>query len=767
MQSKISKSLEAIIHRTTNVLKRDGITTSYIDRLVVELLGESGTFASQLLYSLVGDKGHSVVLRRVLRGIISSPSFETTSPEECYALMCQRLSDTVTSKRISTAHVLYYAVLEATTATSHELRGYGLRAEDILEAIDSIVADREPPRALSQNDDSSVAEADSVNPSVEPATGKATRQLSLDSYGENLTERARRGEIDPVIGRDAEIERVVQILARRKKCNPILIGEAGVGKSAIVEALAQRIAEGRVPEPLRGKELYALDMAMLVAGTKFRGEFEQRMREILDVVERERSVILFIDEIHTIVGAGASQGALDIANMLKPMLARGRVQTIGATTIEEYSQTIERDGALERRFQPVRVEPMSLEATREVLCRVAPHYGSHHMVRYSDEAIDTCLDIAERYITERHLPDKALDLLDEAGVWARVETVMRGAESVVESEHVVHVASLITGIPRERLAQRGQGRMLLLAEHLSDVVVGQSHAAESVARAMLRAEAGLSLRHRPLAVFLFVGASGVGKTLMAKELARWMTGSERNMVRIDMSEYQERHTISRLVGSPPGYVGYGEGGELTDAVRRNPYTVLLIDEVDKAHPEVMNIMLQLFDEGRLSDSMGRVVDFSNVVVIMTANLPAERGAKVGYTLGGEECDVEMCERWRLSAEQMLSKELVSRIDEVVVFNRLTYDDILTIARREVASLVLRAAGRGVELHVAEEVVKHIAANSVDARYGARELRRSVVAMLEQPLSELIVRGATEQGGVVVAEMVGGEVVLGVERAKVA
>lgn len=767
MQSKISKSLEAIIERTTNVLRRDDIKTSYIDRLVVELLGESGTFASQLLHSLVGDKGHSVILRRVLRGIITSPKLEVASPEECYALMCQGLSDTVVSKRISTAHVLYYAAQDTSTATSYELRGYDLRAEDILEAIDRIVDDKEQPSPSNLINGAIPMQSESVKQSIEIVGGQTARQVSLDSYGENLTERARRGEIDLVVGRDAEIERVVQILARRKKCNPILIGEAGVGKSAIVEALAQRIAEGRVPEQLRGKELYALDMAMLVAGTKFRGEFEQRMREILDVVERERSVILFIDEIHTIVGAGASQGALDIANMLKPMLARGKVQTIGATTIEEYSQTIERDSALERRFQPVRVEPMSREATREVLSRVAPHYGDYHSVRYSREAIDCCLDLAERYITERHLPDKALDLLDEAGVWARIDTAMRGTEPVVAPEHVLHVASLITGIPRERLSPGRQGRMLTLADHLSEVVVGQRRAAECVARAMLRVEAGLASERRPLGVFLFVGASGVGKTLMAKELARWMTGSERNMVRIDMSEYQERHTLSRLVGSPPGYVGYGEGGELTDAVRRNPYTVLLLDEVDKAHAEVFNIMLPLFDEGRLSDSMGRVVDFSNVVVIMTANIPDERGAKLGYTLGGVDGGVEVCERQRRRAEAIFSKELVNRIDEVVVFNRLTYDDILTIARREVVSLVSRAARRDVELRVADEVANHIAANSVDARYGARELRRSVVAMLEQPLSELIVSGATQQGDVVVAEIVGDEVVLRVERAKVA
>lgn len=758
MQSKISKSLEAIIERTVSVLRRDGIKTSYIDRLVVELLGESGTFASQLLHSLVGDKGHSVILRRVLHGIITSPILEIASPEECYALMCQRLSEAITSKRVSTAHVLYYAALEGATATRRELRGYDLRAEDLLEAIDSIVDDRELPALSDAKSDAVPMQPEGDRQSIEVDVTEPKRQTSLDSYGENLTERARRGELDPVVGRDVEIERVVQILARRKKCNPILIGEAGVGKSAIVEALAQRIAEGSVPEQLRGKELYALDMAMLVAGTKFRGEFEQRVREILDVVERERNVILFIDEIHTIVGAGASQGALDIANMLKPVLARGKVQTVGATTLEEYRQTIERDGALERRFQPVRVEPMSREATREVLSRVAPHYGHHHAVSYSSEAIDCCLDLAERYIPERHLPDKALDLMDEAGVWARIETTMRGAEPMVVPEHVVHVASLITGIPRERLAPRGQGRMLSLADHLSDVVVGQRRAAESVARAMLRAEAGLMSEHRPLGVFLFVGVSGVGKTLMAKELARWMTGSERGMVRIDMSEYQERHSVSRLVGSPPGYVGYGEGGELTEAVRRNPYTVLLLDEVDKAHAEVFNIMLQLFDEGRLSDSMGRVVDFSNVVVIMTANMPNERGAKVGYRLGSMECDAEARERWRRRAEQMFSKELVNRIDEVVVFNRLNYDDILNIARRQVASLVLRAAGRGVELRVMEEVVQHIAAESVDVRYGARELRRSVVTKLEQPLSEIVVRG-TPRGVVVVAEMVDGEVAL--------
>lgn len=758
MQSKISKSLAAIIERTVLMLSNEAIVSSYVDRLVVELLGESGTFASRLLCSLVGDRAHSVVMRRVLRSIISSPHPEISSPEECYARMCQSLGDSIVAKRISTAHVLYYAALDTKTATSYELRGYGITPEDILVAIDNIVKDREQ-----ETDDKSASEdiqpqRGSLRENLQQIAAVSKQAVSLDSYGENLTERARRGEIDPVVGRDGEIERVVQILSRRKKCNPILIGEAGVGKSAIVEAIAQRIVEGRVPEPLRGKELYALDMAMLVAGTKFRGEFEQRMRQILEVVERERGVILFIDEIHTIVGAGANQGALDIANMLKPMLARGGVQTIGATTIEEYRQTIERDGALERRFQPVRVEPMSLQAARQVLRCVAEHYGSYHAVRYSDEAIESCLELSERYITERHLPDKAIDLLDEAGVWARIETAMRGAEPVAEPSHVAHVTSLITGIPLERLIPSRRSSMLELTQRLSEVVIGQSEAIESVARGLLRAEAGLTSGHRPLGVFLFVGTSGVGKTLMAKEIARHLTGSQRGMVRIDMSEFQERHSLSRLVGSPPGYVGYGEGGELTEAVRRNRYAVLLFDEVDKAHADVHNLMLQLFDEGRLTDSMGRVVDFRNTVIIMTANLPTERSAAVGYGVPKGDDSAEKRARIRSRVAAMLSTELINRIDEVVLFKTLTEEDIEAIVQREVAALAQRALGRGVELHLAEGVVEHIVSHSIDTRYGAREVRRNVAAIIEDPLSEIIVRGKAEQRSVV-AEVVEGRVVM--------
>lgn len=765
MKSKVSKSFEAIISRTTLMLRREGIATSFVDRLVVEVLGDEATFGYALLQSLVGEQGLSVVVRRVVQRIISNPVMESLTPELRYMKMCEELGQSIEAKRISTAHLLYYATQDEGTATAEELRGYGIRAEDILDAI---------ARAVGGGDSESVGESeqtksDDLLPSmvVEVESRPTSARSKLDAFGQNLTDMARRGEIDPVVGRDAEIARVVQILSRRKKCNPLLIGEAGVGKSAIVEGLALRVVEGRVPNSLARKEIYILDMATLVAGTKFRGEFEQRMHELLEAIESECDTIIFIDEIHTIVGAGANQGALDVANMLKPALARGKIQLIGATTPDEYRTSIERDAALERRFQGVRIEPTTRESTLDILSQLEAYYSQYHGVTYSREALRACVDLADNYIPDRHFPDKAIDLMDEAGVWACVEAGMEQGSRVVEPHHVAHVTHLITGIPLESLSANERQRLSNLQSHLERVVVGQQEVASHLAKSLVRLRAGLKQVNRPWGVFLFVGSTGVGKTLMAKEIAQWLRPTKQNLIRFDMSEYGERHTLSRLIGAPAGYVGYGEGGLLSEAVRRNPNSVLLFDEIDRAHPDIYNLMLQIFDEGYFTDTLGRRIDCRHTLIILTTNLGAnslgEGSRRIGFQRNEQSLsssvDRDTCLR---EVESHFSKEFLGRVDEVLVFNELGFADLCQIARLELDSLAQRAELLGLNLRVEEGVVEHIASLAQKRRQGARAIKRLVATMIETPLSEQLLFGplssqecrvVVEDGEVVVADRV--------------
>ena len=765
MKSKVSKSFEAIISRTTLMLRREGIATSFVDRLVVEVLGDEATFGYALLQSLVGEQGLSVVMRRVVQRIISNPVAESLTPELCYMRMCEEISQKVKAKRISTAHLLYYATQDEGTATADELRGYGIRAEDILDAIARAVGeeDSEPTKEAEQPKQENLLPSMVVEVESKPTSARS----KLDAFGQNLTDMARRGEIDPVVGRDAEIARVVQILSRRKKCNPLLIGEAGVGKSAIVEGLAQRVAEGRVPEALARKELYVLDMATLVAGTKFRGEFEQRMHELLEAIENERDIILFIDEIHTIVGAGANQGALDVANMLKPALARGKMQLIGATTPDEYRTSIERDSALERRFQSVRVEPTTKESTLDILSQLESYYSDYHGVTYTREALRACVDLADNYIPDRHFPDKAIDLMDEAGVWACVEAGMEQGSRVVEPHHVAHVTHLITGIPLESLSGDERQRLSELRNHLERVVVGQQEVASHLAKSLVRLRAGLKQVNRPWGVFLFIGSTGVGKTLMAKEIAQWLRPAKQNLIRFDMSEYGERHTLSRLIGAPAGYVGYGEGGLLSEAVRRNPNSVLLFDEIDRAHPDIYNLMLQIFDEGYFTDTLGRRIDCRHTLIILTTNLGAsslgEGSRRVGFQRNEQplssSADRDKCLR---EVESHFSKEFLGRVDEVLVFNELGFADLCQITRIELDSLAQRAESLGLNLRVEEGVAEHIASLAQKRRQGARAIKRLVATMIETPLSEQLLFGplssqecrvVVEDGEVVVADRV--------------
>ncbi len=636
--------------------------------------------------------------------------------------------------------------------------------------------------------------------------GKVERRSStptLDKFSRDLTELARQGKLDPVIGRAKEIETVIEILSRRKKNNPVLIGEPGVGKTAIVEGLAQRIVRGEVPEVLRGKRLVELNVNSLVAGTKYRGEFEERVKAILDeILAHQDELILFIDEIHTIVGAGQAEGGMDLANAFKPALARGELHLIGATTLNEYQKYIEKDAALERRFQPVFIAEPSVEQTIQILKGLRDRFEAHHKVRITDEAIVAAAELSDRYITGRYLPDKAIDLIDQAAARVRIQATSRPAEvqeleaelqelkreldyatsrkqfdrakelesrikeaekaleeatarwkrtvasevPEVRAEHVAEIVSRLTGIPVSELTQEERERLLRLEEKLHERIVGQDEAVRAVAAAVRRSRAGLKEKHRPIATFLFLGPTGVGKTELAKALAWAVFGDEEALIRIDMSEYMERHTVSRLIGAPPGYVGYEEGGQLTERVRRRPYSVILLDEIEKAHPEVHNILLQVFDDGRLTDGKGRTVDFSNTIIIATSNLGSELiqrnlTAPPGQRLSYEELKEKLMEVLR----RHFRPEFLNRIDEVIVFHALTKEQIKDIVKLQLERVRRMAKGQGIELEFEESLIEHLAEVGYKPEFGARELRRKIQSEVENPLAEALLSGHFARG----------------------
>jgi ATP-dependent Clp protease ATP-binding subunit ClpC len=636
--------------------------------------------------------------------------------------------------------------------------------------------------------------------------GKVERRSStptLDKFSRDLTELARQGKLDPVIGRAKEIETVIEILSRRKKNNPVLIGEPGVGKTAIVEGLAQRIVRGEVPEILRNKRLVELNVNSLVAGTKYRGEFEERVKAILDeILAHQDELILFIDEIHTIVGAGQAEGGMDLANAFKPALARGELHLIGATTLNEYQKYIEKDAALERRFQPVFIAEPTVEQTIQILKGLRDRFEAHHKVRITDEAIVAAAELSDRFITGRYLPDKAIDLIDQAAARVRIQATSRPAEvqeleaqlqelkreldyatsrkqfdrakeleariketekaleeatekwkkSVaseipeVRAEHVAEIISRLTGIPVSELTQEERERLLKLEEKLHERVVGQDEAVRAVAAAVRRSRAGLKEKHRPIATFLFLGPTGVGKTELAKALAWAVFGDEDALIRLDMSEYMERHTVSRLIGAPPGYVGYEEGGQLTERVRRRPYSVILFDEIEKAHPDVHNILLQVFDDGRLTDGKGRTVDFSNTIIIATSNLGSELiqrnlSAPPGQKLSYEELKEKLMEILR----RHFRPEFLNRIDEIIVFHALTKEQIKDIVKLQLERVKRMARGQGIELEFDESLVEHLAEVGYRPEFGARELRRKIQTEVENPLAEEMLSGRLTRG----------------------
>ena len=809
MQMKISKTLKGIIARTAFNTTKAGVTRSHKDFLALELLREEGSLAYRILSERLKEWELHQVCQRLERELPEAdthpdPNAAPQSAETFYDTFEKELRESPEETRtVSTAHALRAIVADRSTAASRILEMYGIDAEVVAEELRRLVSD---------DDTRTEIRIRAIDADDAPADAPATSQL-LDRFGTDLTRMARDGRIDPVIGREREIERVVQILSRRKKNNPMLIGEAGVGKSAIVEGLALRIAAGEVPYTIAGKTLFSLDVSALVAGTKFRGEFEERMQQLLDELRKAQDTILFIDEIHTIVGAGSTQGSLDTANILKPALARGELQTIGATTCDEYRAHIEADAALERRFQKIMVEPTSPEQTLEILRNIAPRYERHHRVRYTEEALRACVTLTDRYVTDRFFPDKAIDVLDEAGSRVHLQAArepesLRTTQSelaaarserhaavealvyekaaaarlrelalrtrlheeraawrhaldtrpaTITPEHIQQVVTAMTGIPAERVSDSEMRRLRLLRDHLAGRVVGQREAVEKIARTIRRSRAGLKDERRPIGVFLFVGPTGVGKTLLAKEVSKWLFDEQRGLIRIDMSEYGEKHNVARLIGAPPGYVGYGEGGQLTEAVRRQPYAVVLFDEIEKAHPDVFNTLLQIFDEGHLTDGSGRRVDFRNTILIMTSNVGSretvQRPKLVGYSTPSKSGTEELSPtgEYRRALEQTFAPEFLNRIDDIVVFRTLEAGDVERIVDLELQGLFSRTRRLGYEVRITRGARRRLAAMGYEQRYGARALKRTLADHVEEPLSELIIEGRLHAGDTVVVE----------------
>jgi ATP-dependent Clp protease ATP-binding subunit ClpC len=656
----------------------------------------------------------------------------------------------------------------------------------------------------------------------EPGTeehGGTANQL-LDEFGRNLTRQAREGKLDPVVGREQEIERVMQILSRRTKNNPVLIGEAGVGKTAVVEGLAEAIARDEVPETLRNKQLYTLDLAALVAGSKYRGEFEERLKKVMKEIHERGDVILFVDEMHTLVGAGAAEGAIDAASIIKPALARGELQTIGATTLDEYRKYVEKDSALERRFQPIQVGEPSVEETIEILRGLRDRYEAHHRVSITDGALEAAANLADRYISDRFLPDKAIDLVDEAGskmrirmmtappdvreVEDRLRAVRQEKEAAIEAQEfekaaalrdkekqalaekraveeewlkpeksrvvevteaeIADIVSMWTGIPVTSLTEKETAKLLRMEGSLHQRIIGQDEAVSAVSRAIRRTRAGLKHPSRPAGSFIFLGPSGVGKTELAKALAEFLFGSEEALISLDMSEYMEKHTVSRLVGSPPGYVGFEEGGQLTELVRRKPYSVILFDEIEKAHPDVFNVLLQILEEGRLTDAQGRKVDFKNAIIIMTSNLGARDITKGKTTLGftassGEGITHEVIkDRVTGELKKLFRPEFLNRVDEVIVFHELTSDEIGSIVDLMINDLRTQLFARGLGVVLSPEARELLAKEGFDPSFGARPLRRAIQRLVEDPLSEEMLAGHWNPGDVVELEVKDGAIV---------
>ncbi len=696
---------------------------------------------------------------------------------------------------VGTEHILLGLLREQEGVAAQVLMNLGLKLEDVREEVLSLLG-----HGIEGGEGGERGGMERGGGTETGTKAGKSKTPALDSFGRDLTELARQGKLDPVIGREKEIERAIQILCRRTKNNPVLLGEAGVGKTAIVEGFAQRVVDGNVPELLADRRIVVLDLAMMVAGTKYRGQFEERIKAVMNEVRRAKNTILFIDELHTLVGAGGAEGAIDASNVLKPALARGEIQCIGATTLDEYRKYIEKDSALDRRFQLIIVEPSTKAETIEILKGLRDRYESHHRVQITDDALESAVELSSRYITGRCLPDKAIDVIDESGARVRLKAMTkppdlkeiddeverlnkekeeavanqdfekaaslrdsadklkkkkqtitrdwreksREADGVVDEDVVAEVVSKMTGIPLTRMSAEDSVRLMRMEDDLHKRVISQHEAIKSVSKAVRRSRSGLKDPKRPTGCFIFAGPTGVGKTLLAKALAEFMFGDSDALIQIDMSEYMEKHNVSRLIGAPPGYVGFEEGGQLTEKIRRRPYAVVLLDEIEKAHPDVFNMLLQIMEEGRLTDSFGRNVDFRNTILIMTTNAGAEaikNEAAFGFQKPDDDASYEsMKGRVKERIEKVFRPEFLGRIDDVIVFHHLTLEDLKSVVDIELSKVRERLGERGLKLKLTDEAKKFLIKKGSDVDFGARPLRRAIENFVEDPLSEELLKG---------------------------
>ncbi|MGL6107818.1 ATP-dependent Clp protease ATP-binding subunit [Romboutsia sp.] len=771
------------------VLEKLGVTEKYIEDRIIEIEGK-----------------------------LDTPSLDIVlSPRSKQILeLSGMFANKLRTNYIGTEHILLAIVQEGEGIGIKILNYAGIDEKTIVQLIIDMIG-------LEDYTVSQENEVDNKSKSQSQTQSKEQGSKVLDKYGRNLTQYAKQNKIDPVIGREKEIERVIQILSRRTKNNPVLIGDPGVGKTSVAEGLALNISEGNIPESLANKTIYTLDMGAMLAGAKYRGEFEERIKQVIDEVMKNGKIILFIDELHTIIGAGSTgESTIDASNILKPVLSRGDIQIIGATTIDEYRKHVEKDPALERRFQPVMITEPTKEDTIKILEGLRERYELHHKVKITDQAIKAAVELSVRYITDRYLPDKAIDLIDEAASRVKLKKVIPSSEmkmlegevqqtekekqevgiykdfeksnkvkgdklelkkqleevkmewnkstnytQEVDKEAIAEVVELWTGVPVNKIVEEEADRLLKLEEILHDRVIGQDQAVKSIARAIRRSRAGLKDPNRPIGSFLFLGPTGVGKTELSKALAEVQFGDENQIIRIDMSEYMEKHAVSRMIGSPPGYVGYNEGGQLTEKVRRNPYSVVLFDEIEKAHSDVFNILLQILDDGRLTDSKGRTIDFKNTIIIMTSNVGATTIGKekiLGFSVNKNQVEQEknkyekMKENIMGELKQKFRPEFLNRIDDIIVFHSLTEAHIGQIVRLMTREVIQRVKAMDINLEMSEEAIKLISKSGFDLEYGARPLKRAIQKELEDQLSEAILKGYVKKGNTVITEIENNKIV---------
>lgn len=813
MDNKFSNDMASVFNFSKEEAERTECDNVSPEHLLLGILRQNVSKATRMMYKVQPDllslKRHleKVARERKVATVPDRNSLELNREATRLMRLSVLEARAQHSEEVDTEHLLRAMLKDQGSPIQQLLEEHGLTREnvygDVKDGYSHLDDEDESEKSDGRFETSGSIDKDSSTLTMKKSSKSGTPVL--DNFCTDLTAKARKGELDPVVGREKEMERVAQILSRRKKNNPILIGEPGVGKSAIVEGLAQRIVERKVARQLWGKRILTLDMASMVAGTKFRGQFEERVRNLLQELEANPDVIIYIDEVHTIIGAGGSQGSMDAANMLKPALARGQMQCIGATTIDEFRKTIEKDGALDRRFQKIIVAQSTAEETLQILYRLRPAYEKHHKVQYTDEALDACVRLTQRYVSDRSFPDKAIDAMDESGARMHIfnipanmeidnlETELRDIEerknmaiksqnyeaaadlrdelqmkseqleqlqrawveeqeqnhTLVTEDTVAQVVSIMTGIPAHRIGDEENTRLRQLHKNLHDCVVGQDEAVQKVARAIQRSRVGLKDPNRPIGTFLFVGPTGVGKTYLTKRLAVEMFGSEASLIRIDMSEYGEKHTVSRMMGAPPGYVGYEEGGQLTERVRRKPYSIVLLDEIEKAHPDVFNILLQVMDEGRLTDGNGTTIDFRNTIIIMTSNSGTRQIKDFGTGIGfqNRSTDEDRKQQTRSIVEKALKKqfapEFLNRLDDIVYFDQLSREDIRRIADIELKPLLRRIKEMGYTLELSDKTIEQIATEGYDVQYGARPLRRAIQRIIEDPICEMLLAEHSE------------------------